>query len=177
MIPLETSKQFVGVKLKMPCKSERNRMTSSWGVVFVIIGIIAFTWSNIYDSNRTIKTKELEQTAIAKVFNESGTSMIVLGENSKILYWDENSVKLFGYTTDEVYNKSVDLIVPSSNSHIDTINKTIKEDDRGAKIVTCNAKRKDGKVIKIAIRVYAPFKKDQILVLADELKPNTLTER
>ena len=177
MTPLETSKQFAGVKIMMPSKEERVRMASSGGVAIVIIVLMAVSWSYIYSSNKTIKANELEQTAIAEAFTKAGTAMIVLGNNSDILYWDENSVKLFGYTTDEVYNKSVDLIVPSNNSHVEVIKNAVRRKDEGVRIITCNAKRKDGAIVEIAIRVYDPFKKDQILVLADELKSDTLTEK
>ena len=176
MNQLETSKQLVGLKVMMPCKNERTRMASSGGVVLVILGILALTFQSVYTSNKEIKTSELEQTAIARAFAQAGTAMIVLGGDAKILYWDENSTKLFGHTKYDVLDKSVDKIVPGNTPHEQIIRRAVS-DKGGVQIVQCSGENKAGEKLDLILRIYPEFKKDQILVLADEIKPDTITKR
>lgn len=157
----------------MPGRAERNRMASSWGVIIVIIGIIAFSFRNIYKSNLEIKTKELEQTAIARVFSEAGTAMIVLGPDGKILYWDQGAVRIFGYTSDEVSNEGIGIVMPGHSA--DGIG--FDENSQNVKITTCEGRDKGGDAFQVSMRMYSPFKKNQALILADRLKPETVTKR
>jgi len=119
----------------------------------------------------------MEQTAIAGAFAKAGTAVIVLGEKADIQYWDQSAVKLFGFTESEVLEQSVDMIVPHDEEHGDHIQKSLAANDPRIKIITCEGLTKDGKLVPIAIRVYSPFQGDKVLVLADELQPDTLTKR
>ena len=152
-------------------------MSSSIGVMLVMILLTGLAWRNIWTSSVQVSTKQMEQTAIAGAFSKAGTAVIVLGDKAEIQYWDQSAVKLFGFTEAEVLNQSVDMIVPRDEAHGGHIEKSLAANDPRVKIVTCEGRAKDGRIIPIAIRVYSPFQKDKVLVLADELKPDTLTKR
>jgi len=165
------------LKVEGSCHRERIRMASGNGVIILVILLLILSWYLIINSSNNIKTQEVKQTAIAGAFDKAGTAIIVLGQKADILYWDDNAIKLFGFTNEEIINKSVDMIVPHDEEHGDHIQQSIAENDPRIKIVTCEGRKKDGSVFPIAIRVYSPFQEDKVLVLADELKPDTLTNR
>ena len=165
------------LEIEGSCAVDRRRIASSNGVILIISFSCIFAWHAIYGTNARVKAEEVRQTAIAGAFGKAGTAIIVLGQGANILYWDDNAVKLFGFTNEEVINRNIDMIVPSDEDHEEHIRKSVESNDPRIKIITCKGKNKDGSSFPIAIRVYSPFQKDKVLVLADELKSDTLTNR
>lgn len=153
-----------------------SRRNSGYGTICLIVILLALAWNNILNSSANINKELTEQTAIAQAFNKAGTAIIVLDKDSEILYWDQSAVKLFGFISAEVLNQSVDIIVYEEGV-ADRVSQRLLENDPSVKIVVCEGVRKDGKIIPIAIRIYAPFQSDKILVLADKLRENTITQR
>ena len=158
-------------------KSEIRRSASSFGVIMLIIVLLGLSWSSIWQSSKAVSTKLIEQTAISGAFSKAGTAVIVLGEDADILYWDDSAVRLFGFTNEEVIKKSVDMIVPHDEEHGNHIQQSLAENNPAVKIITCEGSTKAGEIIPLTLRVYSPFQGDKVLVLADELKPDTLTKR
>jgi len=162
---------------KKLCATERRKVASSYGVMLFIVLALTFSWMNIWASSRNVVKEKAEQTAIAGAFAKAGTAMVVLGEKSEILYWDQNSVKLFGFTQTEVMEKGIDVVVPYGGGHNEHVKKSIEENDPRLKIITCEAVTKEGSIVPVVLRVYSPFQENKILILADEFKSDTLTKR
>jgi PAS domain S-box-containing protein len=156
---------------------ERNRNSSSFGVLAVILFLLALMWSNIWQSSSKIKEREVKQTAIAQSFAESGTATIVLDDEANVLYWDENAVKMFGFTSVEVVNKSVDTVVPDGKEHKELVGDFLAESDGGVRIIMCDGQKKDGQIIPLSLRVQPKFKERQVLIFADLVTAQTYTER
>jgi PAS domain S-box-containing protein len=152
-------------------------MAAGNGVLLVVATLLLTAVSFIYHTSNQVKEKEVKQTAIAQALDDSGTAMIVLDDKANVLYWDENAVKMFGFTSSEIINKSIDTVVPHGKEHKELVGDYISDQNAGVKIVMCEGKQKDGSIIPLSLRVQPKFKEKQVLVFADLITDNTYTER
>lgn len=165
------------IKVEGLCHEERLRLAASNGVIFVVFIAMIASWILIYKSTHKVKERNVTQTAIAQALEESGTAMIVLDEEANVLYWDDNAVKLFGYTKAEILNKSIDMVVPYGKQHGEIMGKYLSGNDTSMKIIMCEGQKKDGEIIPLSLRVQPKFKDRQVLVFADTITDKTYTER
>ena len=164
-------------KTESLCENREFRNSLSNIAIFFVFFLMFFAFAIIKNLTEKRQNEVVKQTAIAQALEESGTAMIVLDNKAIVLYWDENAVKLFGFTSLEVVNKSIDMVVPHGTSHKEIVADYFSTNDPAVKIIMCEGQTKEGKIIPLSLRVQPKFKEKQVLIFADLLTKETYTER
>ena len=164
-------------KTESLCENVEFRKSMSNFAIFLVVTLIIISWATISQLTKKRQVEAIKQTAIAQALDASGTAMIVLDENAKVLFWDENAVKMFGFTSMEIVNKSIDTVVPHGKEHEELVGDYLSNKNATVKIIMCEGQKKDGQIIPLSLRVQPKFKDKQVLVFADVISESTYTER
>jgi PAS domain S-box-containing protein len=92
-----------------------------------------------------------------QIVQACGDGMVVCDAGGTIVFWNGAATRIFGFTADDAYGQSLDLIIPQAQRqrHWDGFNKTLATGATryGSEVLRVPALHKEGKPLSIAFSV------------------------
>lgn len=104
-----------------------------------------------------LSTMKQGNDELFEVMAASGAVFVQVDNRGKITGWSKPAEVLFGYTEIEANGNSVDLLIPAElrNTHNVSFASAMSGTEPIHRGVTCNAQRKDGTPVRVAIDIWA----------------------
>ena len=107
------------------------------------------------DRDRIASKLVTNQQYLSNILRASDSAIMVIDQNEKIVAWNKGAEKIFGYTEEEILNRSSSTLMPE-NSRFKSELKYIQEETRRngyVKIFETERKTKDGKILTVQLNV------------------------
>lgn len=166
-------------------KAMQQLLHSRWAFALylvVMLAAVSFVWSRyVVRAQAATQAMIQNETIMLETLTQARTAVIYVDRESRIVKWGGAASFVFGWPRHEAIGQRLDILMPDATvaeNHRAIVSAALggrpESDDPKVKIVLCKARRKDGEVIDIVIRLTVDHDNQRVLAMVDRLKPGLI---